>query len=259
MLKLIVSLLSLCSLLLPMLSHAASWQAHSGDKQIVVMELFTAEGCGLCPAADRWVEALPEAGIGDERLIVLNFHIDYLDEKKAWIDRFASPVFSERQRQLSRLNLFQTVFTPEFFISGEVLHMWREHGIEAIDFVNSFEPEASISLRVDRDRVLLNIAADITVTGDENRQYSKLYLAVVEDNLHSEIHGGDNIGAVFNHQNTVRRWLGPFDLNADGQTHIATSLPVDREWKMDDVKLVAVVQNLYDGYILQGLSLPLSD
>ncbi|MCX4187804.1 DUF1223 domain-containing protein [Methylophaga sp. OBS4] len=252
-------LLGLLALFLPPIAVAEEWQAQSTDKQLAVMELFTSEGCGLCPAADRWVQRLPQQGITEEQLIVLGFHIDYLNDAKGWIDRFAKPLFSERQRQLARLNLYQTVFTPEIFISGEVVHNWQKHGIDVIEFVNSFAPIAHIKLNVEKQASQLHVSSKISVSGDENRDYSKLYLAITEDNIVSEIHGGDNIGAIFNHQNLVRAWLGPFDLDKDGETELNTQIALDQDWDLNNLKLVAVVQNLYDGYVLQGLSLPLSN
>jgi len=258
MLKKSLYLICLCTFL-PMLAVAESWQAKSDDKQKAVVELFTAEGCGLCPAADRWVHKLSEQGITDEQTIVLGFHVDYLNDKKGWIDKFAKPLFSDRQRQLAKLNLYQTVFTPEFFISGEVVHNWRGHGIEAIEFINSFDSEADITLHADKTGQQLKITSDVVVEGNENRQHAKLYLAVTEDNILSEIRGGDNIGATFNHQNLVRRWLGPFDLDVDGQTQVDTQLELAADWKQQDLTIVAIVQNLYDGYALQGLSMPLTE
>jgi hypothetical protein len=260
MLKMRTGILVILSCLLSSGVSAQEWHAESVDKQIAVMELFVSEGCGLCPAAERWVHQLPEEGITEDELIVLGFHVDYLDDKKGWVDRFAKPRFTQRQRQMARLNLYQTVFTPEIFISGEVVHNWREHGTDVIDFINSFDSEADISLHVANTGGELNIDASVTVMGEDNQGNSQLYLALTEDNIISEIHGGDNIGAVFNHQNLVRRWLGPFELNPDEQrAHIQTTLPLDPEWKLDDLTLVAVVQNLDNAYVLQGLSLPLKE
>ncbi len=244
-------------LLLPSLTLAQTWQAQSGDMQLAVLELFTAEGCGLCPAADRWVEQLPQQGVDDEQLIVLGFHIDYLDDKKGWVDRFASPIFSDRQRQLARLNLYQSVYTPEFVVSGEVIHNWRQYVKEVVKAVNGFKPEAHLELQVTQQADELVVDGKIDVIGDANRQFSKLYLAVTENNIESKIGGGDNAGATFHHQNLVRKWLGPFELNQTGKTDVATQITIDDDWDISNLSIVAVVQNLEDGFVLQGLKLPL--
>jgi hypothetical protein len=243
----------------PLSLLAESWQAQSRDKQTAVVELFVAEGCGQCPPAERWSRQLPESGYDTERAIVLTFHIDYLDQQKGWVDRFAKPEYAERQRQMARLNLYQTIFTPEIFIGGEVVHHWREQGEKVIDFINDFDAEADISISAEKNAQVIDIHAQTDVLGDDNRQHSKLYLALTEDNIISEIGGGDNMGAVFNHQNLVRRWLGPFDLNASGHSQIETSVQLERDWKLDDMHLIAFVQNLNDGFVLQGLSMPLAE
>lgn len=207
------SILILWLFLLPTTIFAQTWQAQSGEKQVAVLELFTAEGCGLCPAADRWVHQLPEHGITDENVIVLGFHIDYLNDKKAWVDRFASKVFSDRQRQLAQLNLFKTIYTPEFVVSGEVVHNYQKHVKKVIHAVNEFEPEAQIAIDVNEKNNELLITSQVEVQGQENQQFSKIYIAVTEDDIQNKVSGGDNAGTTFNHQNLVRKWLGPFDLD----------------------------------------------
>jgi len=245
-------------LLLPSLVLAQTWQAENNDQQIAVLELFTSEGCGLCPAADRWVHQLPKQGIGDKELIVLAFHIDYLNEAKGWIDRFANVKFSDRQRQLAQLNLYQTVYTPEFVISGEIIHNWEKHVKEVVKAVNSYEPEVKINLSVtEQEEDIWSIDSHVQVQGSENREHAVLYLAVTENDITSKVNGGDNRGATFYHQNLVREWLGPFSLDKQGETDLNTILRVDHEWNLDKLSVVAVVQNLDDGFVLQGLKLPL--
>lgn len=259
MLKRLCLIFAFSSLLISCLAYAGDWQAKTTDKHLVVIELFTAEGCGLCPAAERWVKQLPQNGLTDNDVVILNFHVDYLDQKKGWVDKFASPLFTDRQKQLARLNLFQTVYTPEFFISGEVLHDWRTHGLEAINFVSEFKPEANISLKAKQDENSLSVHSRVGVEGDENKQYSQLYLALTENNVISEVRGGDNAGATFNHQHLVRKWLGPFNLDANGKVDMTTEVALEKSWKLADMSLVAIVQNMENGYVLQGLALPLKD
>ena len=255
--KKIISVLLI--LLLPLIANAQIWQAKSGDTQLAVLELFTSEGCGLCPAADRWVHDLPNQGITDEQLIVLGFHIDYLNDQKGWVDRFSSPIFSKRQRQQAHLNLYQSVYTPEFVVSGEVIHNWEKHVKDVVHAVNGFSPEASIDLVVTDNGGELVLDSHIDIEGTENRQYATLYLAITENDLVSKVRGGDNTGVTFNHQNLVRKWLGPFSLNSTGKTDISTSVMLDSRWELSNLSVVAVVQNLDDGFVLQGLKLPLSE
>ena len=244
-------------ILLPNLLWAKSWQAQSSEQQIAVLELFTSEACGLCPAADRWAKTLPEQGITKKNLIVLNFHIDYLNGIKKWIDPFSSSVFSDRQRKLAQLNLYQSVYTPQFVISGELVHNWAKYVKKVIESVNSFSPEAKIDLLVEQSNGQLIIDSQVQIEGRDNRQYSKLYLAVVEDNIVSKVLGGDNAGTTFNHQNVVRKWLGPTTLELSGSSKQSWIITLDEKWDIEQLAIVAIVQNLEDGFVLQGLKLPL--
>jgi len=242
----------------PLLAQAETWQAKSGENQIALLELFTAEGCGLCPAADRWVHHLPDKDIDEENLIVLGFHIDYLNDEKGWVDKFSKLAYSDRQRQLARINLYQTIYTPEFVLSGEVVHTWRKHLIDVIHVVNKISPDANIDLSVLKEQDNLTINTKISVNGDENREFSKLYLAVTENNIISKVSGGDNAGATFNHQNLVREWLGPFMLDDSGKSILSKQIKINSEWDLEQMNVVALIQNLNDGFVLQTLKLPLS-
>ncbi len=239
--------------------NAQTWQATSSEKQIPVVELFTSEGCGACPPADRWAKSLPQQGLGDDKVVVLGFHIDYLNDRKGWIDRFAKPEFSDRQRQLVLLNLYKTVFTPQIIISGETVHAWERHATKIIEAVTEFEPEADIKLTLKQDDTHLLVDAKTIVRGVENKAYSKLYLAVTEDDIINKALGGDNVGATFNHQNLVRTWLGPFELDNTGETLTTTEITLDPEWNQKKLTLVALVQNLEDGFVLQALPVSLAN
>ena len=172
------------------------------------------------------------------------------------MDAFAKPAFSERQKQLARLNRYQTIYTPEFVLSGESLPNWRANFAEAVGFLNEFDAQAQINLRAYLINDQLMIDSRSQVTGKENRQHSKLYLAITEDDVSSLVLGGDNAGQTFNHQNLVRRWLGPFELDDSGETFIEHQVKLSPEWQQDKLKLVAIIQNLSDGYILQAVELP---
>lgn len=231
------------------------WRASSGIKHTAVLELFTSEGCGLCPPAEKWLYQQQRAKLD---YIVLGFHVDYLNDKKGWVDVFAKPVFSERQKQLARLNRYQTIYTPEFVLSGESLPNWRENLNEAVSFLNEFDAQAQIHLSAHLIENKLMIESQSLVTGEENRRHSHLYIAITENDVKSVVHGGDNAGQTFNHQNLVREWLGPIELDATGETFIEQQIKLAPEWQQDKLKLVALIQNLSDGYILQAVELPLT-
>lgn len=68
--------------------------AHAAGKRMVVVELYTSQGCSSCPPAD---EILTELSKEDD-IIALGLHVDYWDYL-GWKDEFAIAKFSERQQR----------------------------------------------------------------------------------------------------------------------------------------------------------------
>lgn len=79
----------------------------------VVVELFTAQGCEGCAAADRAVEALAET----PNVIALTYGVDYWDYL-GWADTFAKPEFAARQRTYQAALRLRGVYTPQVVIDG---------------------------------------------------------------------------------------------------------------------------------------------
>ena len=90
----------------------------SNGQQTAVLELYTSEGCSSCPSADRWLAALVEVPNDELDVLALAFHVDYWDYL-GWKDRFGSPRYTSRQRQLGSNNNQRTIYTPEFFVDGK--------------------------------------------------------------------------------------------------------------------------------------------
>jgi hypothetical protein len=99
------ALLSLILLALPTGAAAA--------KPRVLVELFTAQGCGACEDANAHVARLSER----PGVLALTFAVDYWDYL-GWTDTFARPEFTERQKAyVARLKLREP-YTPQVVVDG---------------------------------------------------------------------------------------------------------------------------------------------
>lgn len=80
---------------------------------VVVVELFTSQGCSSCPPANEFLGELAER----KGLLALSFHVDYWNYM-GWKDPYSSPQMTQRQRAYLP-NLGQRyVFTPQMVIDG---------------------------------------------------------------------------------------------------------------------------------------------
>jgi hypothetical protein len=112
------ALLSMASAAQPAGARAPAARAATArhDAQVgppVVVELFTAQGCGGCIEANAVLErAAAEPGV-----IALTYGVDYWDYL-GWTDTFARPEFAQRQRAYRAALRQRGVSTPQVVIDG---------------------------------------------------------------------------------------------------------------------------------------------
>jgi len=82
-------------------------------KTPVLVELFTAQGCGKCADANAYLGKLADR----PGVLALTFSVDYWDYL-GWTDTFAKPEYAERQKAyVARLKLREP-YTPQVVVDG---------------------------------------------------------------------------------------------------------------------------------------------
>lgn len=83
----------------------------------VLLELYTSQGCDACPPAAALLGELKGLGLGNDQIVPIAFHVDYLNDP--WKDPFSAREFSKRQKSynfvLERDDLY---YTPMMMIDG---------------------------------------------------------------------------------------------------------------------------------------------
>ncbi len=87
--------------------------ALAAQRQPVVAELYTAQGCSACIGSDELAAELEAR----KDVLVLTFPVDYWDYL-GWRDTFAQPAFSDRQRAYAKALGVREVYTPQVVIDG---------------------------------------------------------------------------------------------------------------------------------------------
>lgn len=159
----------------------------------VIVELFTSQGCSSCPPADRLLDKLAASGTD---LAPLAFHVDYWDEL-GWPDPFASPAWSERQRQYATALGEGRVYTPELVVGGKT------------GMVGSNAALVSTALAKAPRPALLAATSTWTATGIEVTATAPadadVLVAIWEDGTKTKIPRDENAGETLRGDRVVRR------------------------------------------------------
>jgi hypothetical protein len=117
--------ITLFSLLATVLStsniFASDLVVRSGPGRTHLIELYTSEGCSSCPPAEEQFSNFKSNPGLWTQIVPVAFHVDYWDGL-GWPDRFASPAFTQRQRDYASEWGSDSVYTPELVLDGSEFH-----------------------------------------------------------------------------------------------------------------------------------------
>jgi hypothetical protein len=168
--------------------------AQSASTLTPVIELYTSEGCSSCPPADQWVSTLKTANAKGQ-VVAQAFHVNYWDYI-GWTDRFAAPVHTVRQRQISAANRLDGIYTPQLVKNGVTTRGFNSS-------ITSTEPA--------RAQIQLNQTADnsfeANITPSDAQTAWTAYFTVTEHGHTSRVTAGENKGEHLAHDFVVRQYV----------------------------------------------------
>jgi hypothetical protein len=257
----------------PMLTPASLVFAEACSKKspahtVALLELYTSEGCSSCPSADKFVSGMHLGGGGStvpasltglslDQVVPLSLHVDYWDYI-GWKDSFGKHLFTERQNQLAKNAGSHTIYTPEIFVGGRELRDWQDDLPTTVKRVNARPAQANITIRMGK---LSGGSVPVEVNANAP-QGSKLYVALYQNDLVTEVRTGENRGATLKHDYVVRDWVGPIPVlgdvkgNDSGKATLSKKFLVSSMLGVSNLGIAAFVQ-ADKGQVLQALALPL--
>ncbi len=171
----------------------------SAGERLTVVELFTSQGCPLCPTADAFLGELTKR----DDVLALSFHVGYWDYI-GWADPFAKPSYTKRQENyLGRFGL-PYVFTPQTVIDGRMQASGNRQ-----DSILRYIKEAG---EVERGRIdveLTRISASqvrirIPMTEAVYRGEAEIILLRYDEKTETLVTQGENAGKTLLNYNVVR-------------------------------------------------------
>ena len=173
----------------------------------VVIELYTSQGCSSCPPADALLQDL--AGRPD--VLALALHVDYWDYI-GWKDTFASPAFTQRQRQYARAAGHRTIYTPQMIIAGED-DVVGYRPMQVADLIDQHRARAvPVTITLTRDQGTLNVTlAPVAGIAPAGPMVVQLIRYVPKQSV--AIQRGENAGRTIAYTNVVTelRRIGDWD------------------------------------------------
>ena len=187
------------------LSHASGQAAQLKTPQrIVLVELFTSEGCSSCPPADDLLRKVDEKQTAAGQLIVgISEHVTYWNQL-GWRDPFSSSTYTDRQeRYVDRFGL-DGPYTPQMIVSGQ------------LQFVGSNEAQLAQALADDLNRKRINLqilsteihngklAIHFAATQLLSSQPLNIVAVLAENHADSKVLRGENSGRSLQHVAVAR-------------------------------------------------------
>jgi hypothetical protein len=253
--RLLLPIVAAGALLTGPVAAAPACEAASGAQIRPVVELFTSEGCDSCPPADRWFSAsFADASAG---AIPLAFHVDYWD-RLGWKDRFASPLWTERQHHAADANRAGFVYTPQVLVQGREFS-WRDaRAHDTIGKAAQAPARARVEVAAERTGTGLRVRASARGVDGALPADATVSIAYVDSDLNSDVKAGENRGVRLHHDHVVRALVSGPAADAHGVAAAEALLTPPAEAGRDPA-VVAFVQRARDGAILQAVTLPLTD
>jgi hypothetical protein len=233
------------------------------SKRSVLVELYTSQGCDMCPAAEKLLGAMAER---ERRIVPIAFHVDYFNNP--WKDVFSDHLYSQRQMNYNELYTkpknpeYGLYYTPMLMIDGQQSVNGRDAASAetAIRQALSRKPAVSLTAKLDLKSDGRGGTAEIKITSRsvQAKKTPLLVCAVLrEDKVVTEIASGENGGKSLVARFPARQTKYNF-IELDGNTPVTQrfDFSVLPGWNSQNLRLAIFVQNKQTGVVYQATDIP---
>jgi len=229
-------------------------------RRVVLVELFTSQGCSSCPPADAFVRDLPALGLGRDRVLPLTFHVDYWD-RLGWKDPFASGRFTERQEWYAQAGKLRSpdgtagldgLYTPQMIVDGSVHFSGqrRQVALRELERAGARPPVFDLSVEASARGATADISVRFSASGDVGRDRDwRLFAALAARKARTAVARGENGGETLEEAAVVRALSdgAPIPPAPRGALTVRLAKPADLSWS--DVEIVVFAQSRATGEI----------
>ena len=233
--------------------------------RLVLVELYTSQGCDMCPTAEK---ILGELGDSNRSVAPLALHVDYFD--KPWKDPFSDRLHSERQMSYHKiykgpkdpdLGLY---YTPMIMVDGLRTVNGRDFaGLKAAvasarQKPPGFNLQPRLSANTEPGKARLTVA--VTPLSDKFKGRDYLVCAVLrDDQVSTEVKSGENAGKTLKNRFPARKLLfETVKFDSKSTKEVPFEFNLDRASDLSKLVIVVFVQDVASGEVHQSAVIPVA-
>ena len=203
---------------------------------VVVIELFTSQGCSSCPAADRLLNEVKTKH--PKNVYTLSYHVDYWNYI-GWKDPFSKAKYAERQSKYNRKLRYRGNYTPEVVVNGQIHFTGsnRSKMNAAIETFSAVKVENQVRI-TQVEQLQEKLRFDYEIDGDLGGKSIRSILVL--DERTTEVRRGENRNRTITNSNIVIVEQSQELTNAKGRISIEVPNTVQKD---DNLSLVLLVSN----------------
>ncbi|GAB2602242.1 DUF1223 domain-containing protein [Spirosoma areae] len=218
--------------------------AAPAPQPVVVLELFTSQGCSSCPPADNALQDITrQAARSGQAVYGLSFHVDYWN-RLGWQDPFSAKQYTDRQRQYSHSLKSQT-YTPQLVINGrqDVVGGQRGRIEQVIQAIQKQPASAFVGVdgRITHSSRQVTVNYELSAAGPY-----RVNVALVQKEARTAVKNGENGGRTLLNTNIVRQFETVDETGTSGR--VALDLPTDLA--ADQTTVLVYVQRTDNGQVV---------
>ncbi len=219
-------------------------------KPIVVLELFTSQGCSSCPPADDLLNNIKK-NYDQSEVVALSYHVDYWNYI-GWKDPFSKAEFSDKQRRYGKKFNNSTIYTPQMVVNGKEHFVGSNEGILKSKIKSYLGKKAENSISISNVKKSdTSISFDYHVEGDISNK--KLLIALTIDERTTSISRGENKNRSLKNSNIV---VEQMEINLNSKTGKTTVTIPQLVKSSDNLSLITIIET-FDFDIVGGSQLNL--
>ncbi|MFS4492286.1 DUF1223 domain-containing protein [Maribacter sp. 2308TA10-17] len=166
---------------------------------VVVLELFTSQGCSSCPSADLLLQKVKKEY--EDEVFALSYHVDYWNYI-GWRDPFSKATYADKQREYNLKFRNRSNYTPQLVINGKE-HFVGSSSSKMYEKIKTYKEKKSANLvRLENIAVDKNsISFKYDIQGNSKNKIIRTLLVL--DERTTQVKRGENRNRTLTNSNIV--------------------------------------------------------